>query len=98
MVNFSHLNSIPERYKYRQFYRHNPQVTLMRTIPEENRQMGIWIAEKLNQCEGKVKFIIPEGDFPALDIKNRQLIKSPHHVNSLDFCQQVIDEYQQMMA
>ncbi|AKH62651.1 MULTISPECIES: Tm-1-like ATP-binding domain-containing protein [Photorhabdus] len=122
MVNFGHLNTIPERYKYRQFYRHNSQVTLMRTVPEENRQMGIWIAEKLNLCEGKVKFIIPEGGFSALDIeggpfwnpdatqafinafesafietKNRQLIKSPHHVNSPEFCQQVISEYQQMM-
>ncbi len=85
--------------------------------------MGIWIAEKLNQCEGKVKFIIPEGGFSALDIKdgpfwnpdanqsfinafeatlieteNRQLIKSPHHINSPDFCQQVVKEYRQMMA
>nr|WP_302051712.1 Tm-1-like ATP-binding domain-containing protein [Photorhabdus heterorhabditis] len=47
---------------------HNPHVTLMRTTPEENYQMGIWITEKLNQCEGKVKFIIPEGGFSALDI------------------------------
>ncbi|WP_390894115.1 Tm-1-like ATP-binding domain-containing protein [Photorhabdus kleinii] len=85
--------------------------------------METWIAEKLNQCEGKVKFIIPEGGFSALDIKdepfynhdnnqsliqdfaatlieteNRQLIKSPHHVNSPDFCQQVINEYRQMMV
>ncbi|MBS9441792.1 Tm-1-like ATP-binding domain-containing protein [Photorhabdus heterorhabditis] len=122
MVNFGHPNTIPGHYKNRQFYRHNPHVTLMRTTPEENYQMGIWIAEKLNQCEGKVKFIIPEGGFSALDIEdgpfwnpeatqafinafestfiemeNRQLIKSSHHVNSSEFCQQVISEYQQMM-
>lgn len=46
MVNFGRPSSVPEKYRGRQFYHHNAQVTLMRTTPEENRQLGIWIAEK----------------------------------------------------
>lgn len=67
MVNFSGRDSIPERYAHRQFVEHNAQVTLMRTTPEENYQLGVWIGNKLNLCEGPVRFIIPEGGFSALD-------------------------------
>ena len=35
MVNFGPLETVPERYKDRNLYRHNPQVTLMRTTPED---------------------------------------------------------------
>ncbi|MBW5407709.1 Tm-1-like ATP-binding domain-containing protein [Morganella morganii] len=67
MVNFGRPSTVPEKYADRQFYHHNAQVTLMRTTPEENAQMGRWIAEKLNRCHGNVIFIIPEGGFSALD-------------------------------
>lgn len=68
MVNFGRPSTVPEQYKDRQFYHHNAQVTLMRTTVEENRQMGHWIAEKLNVCEGEIRFIIPTAGFSALDI------------------------------
>ena len=48
MVNFGEPSSIPERFRGRTFYQHNPQVTLMRTTPEECRELGRIIAEKLN--------------------------------------------------
>ncbi|MBC3211026.1 Tm-1-like ATP-binding domain-containing protein [Serratia fonticola] len=67
MINFSDRDSIPERYAHRQFVEHNAQVTLMRTTPGENYQLGVWIGNKLNLCEGPVRFIIPEGGFSALD-------------------------------
>lgn len=70
MVNFSSPDTIPTKYKNRKFYPHNPQVTLMRTTPEENKIIANWIANKLNKCEGNVVFIIPEGGFSALDIEN----------------------------
>ncbi|MDF7667289.1 Tm-1-like ATP-binding domain-containing protein [Orbaceae bacterium ESL0727] len=68
MVNFGSPDTIPEKYKHRHFYPHNPQVTLMRTTVDENRKMGQWIASKLNQCQGEVRFIIPKAGFSALDI------------------------------
>lgn len=67
MVNFGAMDTVPERYRGRQFYPHNPQVTLMRTTVEENTRQGEWIAARLNQCQGPVRFLIPEGGVSALD-------------------------------
>ncbi len=67
MVNFGAMDSVPERYQGRTFYPHNPQVTLMRTTVEENRRQGEWIADRLNRCDGPVRFLIPEGGVSALD-------------------------------
>lgn len=68
MVNFGGMDTVPERYQGRTFYPHNPQVTLMRTTAEENTRQGEWIAAKLNQCNGPVRFLIPEGGVSALDV------------------------------
>jgi uncharacterized protein (UPF0261 family) len=68
MVNFWGLESVPEKFRSRKLHVHNPQVTLMRTTPEECRQIGSWIAEKLNACQGPVRFLIPEKGVSALDI------------------------------
>lgn len=67
MVNFGAMDTIPERYRGRKFYPHNPQVTLMRTTAAENARQGEWIAERLNRCDGPVRFLIPEGGVSALD-------------------------------
>ncbi|WP_426440743.1 ABC transporter permease [Bradyrhizobium genosp. P] len=67
MVNFGAPDTIPERYRQRKFHVHNPQVTLMRTTPDENERMGHWIGEKLNQMDGPVRFFLPEGGVSALD-------------------------------
>ena len=67
MVNFGPPDTVPAHYRNRTLYPHNPQVTLMRTTAEENRRMGRWIGEKLNQMEGPVRFLLPEGGVSALD-------------------------------
>jgi uncharacterized protein (UPF0261 family)/ABC-type branched-subunit amino acid transport system ATPase component len=67
MVNFGAPDTIPERYGKRKLHAHNPQVTLMRTTPEENERMGRWIGERLNQMDGPVRFFLPEGGVSALD-------------------------------
>jgi uncharacterized protein (UPF0261 family) len=67
MVNFGAPDSVPERYRQRKFHVHNPQVTLMRTTPEENERMGKWIGERLNQMDGPVRFFLPEGGVSAID-------------------------------
>jgi uncharacterized protein (UPF0261 family) len=51
----------------RNLYVHNPQVTLMRTTPEENTAIGEWIAERLNACDGEVRFLLPLGGVSAID-------------------------------
>jgi uncharacterized protein (UPF0261 family)/ABC-type branched-subunit amino acid transport system ATPase component len=67
MVNFGPMETVPERYRQRKLHRHNPQVTLMRTTPDEAARAGQWIADKLNRCEGPVRFLIPEGGVSLLD-------------------------------
>jgi uncharacterized protein (UPF0261 family) len=59
MVNFYGPESVPERFRGRTFYQHNPQVTLMRTTPEENRELGKIIAQKLNASIGPVTVLLP---------------------------------------
>ena len=71
MVNFWAPETVPERYAGRKLYRHNPNVTLMRTTADENRQMGQWIAERLNLCEGPVRFLLPLKGVSALDAEGK---------------------------
>jgi uncharacterized protein (UPF0261 family) len=59
MVNFGERSSVPAPFAGRIFYIHNPQVTLMRTTPEECRKLGIMLAEKVNQSKAPVTMLIP---------------------------------------
>jgi uncharacterized protein (UPF0261 family) len=59
MVNFWAPPTVPEKFKGRKFYPHNPNVTLMRTTPEECAQLGQILAEKLNLSTGPVTVLIP---------------------------------------
>ncbi|MBZ9936196.1 Tm-1-like ATP-binding domain-containing protein [Mesorhizobium sp. BR1-1-16] len=67
MVNFWAIDTVPEHYRGRLLYKHNPNITLMRTTAEENRALGVFIGEKLNACAGPVRFLIPERGISALD-------------------------------
>src|SRR5215471_14177292 len=67
MVNFGAMETVPPHYRARKLYPHNPQITLMRTTVEENIQQARWIAHRLNQCEGDVRFLLPLGGVSALD-------------------------------
>ena len=67
MVNFMARDTVPARFEGRKFYIHNPQVTLMRTTTEENREIGQWIASRLNEMPGPVRFLLPMGGVSAID-------------------------------
>ena len=69
MVNFHAPGTVPERFAGRNFYHHNPSVTLMRTTADECRRIGAWIAQRLDACEGEVRFLIPERGVSALDVE-----------------------------
>jgi len=69
MINFWAPETVPPHYAGRLLYKHNPNVTLMRTTAEECRGIGQWLGEKLNACEGPVRFLIPERGVSALDIE-----------------------------
>jgi len=59
MVNFGEPATIPAKFAGRTFYHHNPQVTLMRTTPEECAELGRILAEKVNAYTGPVSVLLP---------------------------------------
>ncbi len=67
MVNFHAPDSVPEKFRGRQFYHHNPHVTLMRTTVEENAQMGAEIGRKLSAASGPVSVLLPGRGVSAID-------------------------------
>jgi len=69
MVNFWAMDTVPEKYRQRNLYPWNPQVTLMRTTEEENRELGALIAHRLNEATGPISVFIPTRGFSELDIE-----------------------------
>lgn len=67
MVNFWAPSTIPEKFRGRKFYPHNPNITLMRTTPEENWALGRVLAEKLNLSVGPVAVLFPLGGLSVID-------------------------------
>lgn len=59
MVNFGERPTVPEKFADRLFYQHNPQVTLMRTSPEECEELGRILAEKVNAYTAPVTVLLP---------------------------------------
>ncbi len=69
MVNFGPVDTVPEKYQNRNLYKHNATVTLMRTTPEENAELGRIIAKKLSQAKGLTALFIPKRGVSAIDIE-----------------------------
>jgi uncharacterized protein (UPF0261 family) len=67
MVNFHSPDTVPEKFRGRRFYQHNPNVTLMRTTPDENREIGRQIGRKVAQSKGPAAIVLPRGGVSAID-------------------------------
>ena len=67
MVNFGARATVPPEFRNRRLHVHNPQVTLMRTTPDDCARIGRWIGERLNRCDGEVRFLLSEGGLSLLD-------------------------------
>jgi uncharacterized protein (UPF0261 family) len=67
MVNFGAPETVPAKYRDRNLYRWNPNVTLMRTTPDENAELGRIIAEKANASRGPVAILLPLKGVSQLD-------------------------------
>jgi uncharacterized protein (UPF0261 family) len=67
MVNFWAPATMPKRFRSRTLYPHNPNVTLMRTTPDECRRLGQILAEKINLSIGPVTVLFPLGGLSVID-------------------------------
>ncbi len=67
MCNFWAPETVPARYAGRKLYHWSPNVTIMRTNPEENARMGRIFAEKLSAARGPVSVLIPMKGFSEVD-------------------------------
>ena len=66
MVNFGPLATVPEKFRGRKLYQHNPTVTLMRTTADECVELGALIGDKLNRAKGPVAVFIPAKGISAI--------------------------------
>ena len=67
MANFWGIETVPEKYKGRNLYEWNPNVTLLRTNVEENILMGKMLAAAANAASAPVAVIIPLKGVSMLD-------------------------------
>ena len=61
MVNFGPRETVPPRFEDRNLYVHNPTVTLMRTSPDECRELGRQVGRKLSAATGPTALFVPRG-------------------------------------
>ncbi|HEY2936703.1 MAG TPA: Tm-1-like ATP-binding domain-containing protein [Gaiellaceae bacterium] len=59
MVNFGPRETVPPQFEDRNLYVHNPTVTLMRTTPDECRELGRQIGRKLSAAKGPAALYVP---------------------------------------
>jgi uncharacterized protein (UPF0261 family) len=71
MVNFGPPETVPAKFQGRRFYQHNPTVTLMRTTPEENDQLGKEIAHKASAARGPTAIVLPLKGVSAIDAEGK---------------------------
>ncbi|MCC7421667.1 MAG: Tm-1-like ATP-binding domain-containing protein [Planctomycetaceae bacterium] len=67
MVNFGPRQTVPDRFRDRKFHVHNANVTLMRTTPAENRQLGEEIGRKAAGATGPTTILVPLQGVSAID-------------------------------
>ena len=67
MANFWSIDMVPERYKHRNLYQWNPNVTLLRTNVDENRRIGEMIAAAANAATAPVAIVLPLRGVSMLD-------------------------------
>lgn len=67
MANFWGMDTVPQKYRSRQLYQWNPNVTLLRTNAEENKKIGEMIAAAANAATAPVVILIPLRGVSQLD-------------------------------
>jgi uncharacterized protein (UPF0261 family) len=66
-------SELPERYRDRKTYFHNPVATLVRLSADEGTALGQLIAERLNEASGPVRVVVPTRGFSLADAEGGDL-------------------------
>jgi len=72
MANFGGIDTVPEKYRSRNLYQWNPNVTLLRTNVEENIRMGEIIASAANASTAPVAVLLPLKGVSMLDSEGKE--------------------------
>jgi uncharacterized protein (UPF0261 family) len=67
MANFWAIETVPEKYRDRNLYQWNPNITLLRTNVEENTRIGEMIAAAANAATAPVTIVLPLKGVSMLD-------------------------------
>jgi len=92
MVNFGPMEDIPEEFRDRDLHVHNPQVTLMRTTPEECAELGRIIAEKLNGATGPTALVLPLSGVSMIDVEGEEFHDPEADEALFDALRETLDE------
>ncbi len=66
---FGAKHEVPEQFRDRPTYYHNPEFTLVRVTPEEQMAATLFVVEKLNRATGPVSVVVPLGGGSIMDIQ-----------------------------
>jgi uncharacterized protein (UPF0261 family) len=66
-------DSVPEEYRSRKSYFHNPVATLVRIEADEEAELGRMVAERLNEAVGPVHVVAPTRGFSLADAEGGDL-------------------------
>ncbi|MCB0164112.1 MAG: Tm-1-like ATP-binding domain-containing protein, partial [Anaerolineae bacterium] len=72
MANFGGIETVPDKYRDRNLYQWNPDITLLRTNEAENVQMGELIAAAANAATAPVAIVLPLKGVSMLDSEGGQ--------------------------
>jgi uncharacterized protein (UPF0261 family) len=67
MVNFHGIDTVPHSFRTRNLYKHNANVTLMRTTAEESARIGAEIGRKVSASQGPAAIVLPSQGVSAID-------------------------------
>jgi len=76
MIQFWSLDTVPEKFRDRDFYFHNPNSTLLRTNKKESEELGKVFARKVNKAKGPTVVTIPLRGWSILDTEGKYLTVS----------------------
>jgi uncharacterized protein (UPF0261 family) len=67
------LDTVPERWRDRALYKHNPVATLVRLNRDEMAELGRIVASRLNPATGPTAVVIPTRGYSLIDVEGGPL-------------------------